>query len=454
MFNMFTLPEDWHQRSADERLAFRWDYMVDGIGIDFESPETEALYKERATLLRDAIELKKAPARVPVFPSVQAYYLNHAGLTMRDFVLDIENTIDAFVDFNVEFQPDAFALIDGLSGLATDALGSKLWLMPGIDLPDDSMWQFVEGEHMTADEYPLFLSDPSDFLVRKFLPRTCSVLEPLANLLDLKYLHYPSTAAVMFSTPEFAEIGRILSKAGDDYMETQMSLYIASSRLQAAGFPLMYGGTATAPFDTLGNTLRGTRGILTDMYRHPDELIEACERFVPVSIDLGLMSANATGNPCVIFGLHKGADGFMSTAQFEKFYWPSLKKVILAFIEEGLTPIMFAEGSYDQRLEVIADLPKGKCVWWFDQTDMRRAKEILGETSCIMGNVPASVMAAGTPDEVKTYCKDIVDVAGEGGGLILSNGAGIDQTTPERIRAMIDFTKEYGTKQFSEKILK
>ena len=51
------------------------------------------------------------------------------------------------------------------------------------------------------------------------------------------------------------------------------------------------------------------------------------------------------------FPLHKGADGFMSLKQFETFYWPSLKKVILGLINEGIMSSLFAEGSYTFALD-------------------------------------------------------------------------------------------------------
>jgi hypothetical protein len=72
--------------------------------------------------------------------------------------------------------------------------------------------------------------------------------------------------------------------------------------------------------------------------------------------------------------LHKGADGFMSDKHFQTFYWPTLKKVIMGLINEGFVPLLFTEGGYNSRLEVISDLLKGKTVWWFENTDIARAK--------------------------------------------------------------------------------
>ena len=161
-------------------------------------------------------------------------------------------------------------------------------------------------------------------------------------------------------------------------------------------------------------------------------------------INMAVSGARASGRPLVFIPLHKGSDGFMSDEQYQRFYWPTLKKVILDLIDEGLIPVVFAEGGYNSRLEIIRGLPQGKVVWRFDDTDMARAKEILGDSACIYGNVPAALLTTGTADEVRAYCKKLIDVAGKGGGFILSSGAVIDMAKPENVRAMIEFTKEYG----------
>ena len=153
---------------------------------------------------------------------------------------------------------------------------------------------------------------------------------------------------------------------------------------------------------------------------------------------------NASGSPLTFIPLHKGADGFMSEEQFLTFYWPTLKELCMGLINEGVVPLLFAEGGYNTRLNIVKDLPRGAAVWWFDQTDMARAKEILGDTACICGNVPASLICIGTPGEVREYCRKLIEVAGKGGSFILTSGAFMDQGNPDNMRAMMEAAKEYG----------
>jgi uroporphyrinogen-III decarboxylase len=58
--------------------------------------------------------------------------------------------------------------------------------------------------------------------------------------------------------------------------------------------------------------------------------------------------------------------------------------------------------------------------------------------------VPISVLATGTPDDVRACCKKLIDYVGRDGGYILDSSAGLDDAKTENVRAMFDFTKEYG----------
>jgi uroporphyrinogen-III decarboxylase len=135
----------------------------------------------------------------------------------------------------------------------------------------------------------------------------------------------------------------------------------------------------------------------------------------------------------------------MSEEQFKTFYWPTLRRVSLALIEQGFLVRMFAEGSYESRLELIRDLPRGRVIWYFDRTDMAKAKDALGDLYCLMGNVPVSLIHSGTPAEVEACCRRLIETAGKGGGYILTTGASLDRHGKiENVRAMLKAVKEFG----------
>jgi uroporphyrinogen-III decarboxylase len=249
---------------------------------------------------------------------------------------------------------------------------------------------------------------------------------------------------IPYGLPPVQNTFKALFEAGAEALKWITVMGGVDGELATLGFPNILGGFTKAPFDTIGDTLRGTNGIIMDMYRQPDKLLKALEVITPIMIGMGLGSAQQTGNPVIFMPLHKGADGFMSDEQFKTFYWPTLKAVIEGLIEGGCIPFIAAEGGYNSRLEVIGDIPKGKTIWMFDQTDMVKAKEIIGDTLCLWGNIPSTMLKIGSPEEVKDYAKKLIDTAGKGGGFIMANGAFFDHAKPENIKAMIEFTKEYG----------
>ena len=128
----------------------------------------------------------------------------------------------------------------------------------------------------------------------------------------------------------------------------------------------------------VADTLRGTRAIMLDMYRQPDKVEKAVERLTPICIKQAVRGAATSGIPTCFMPLHKGADGFMSDAQFKRFYWPTLKAVILGLAEEGIVAFPFCEGSYNTRIEYLKELPKASSFWLFDRTDLVKVKEAIG----------------------------------------------------------------------------
>jgi uroporphyrinogen-III decarboxylase len=442
------MDDTWKVMTPDERLAHRLDNYVNMPGFQFASPEAEALYRERTTIIRDAFEMK-VPARVPVFPSEGFFAILNAGLTMKDALYEYEKVAQATLAYCREFQPDAwFGALALVPGRCFDILDYKLYDWPGHGLPDTLIYQMLEGEYVVSGEYRELAADPTNFFLHKYLPRCFGALEPLAKLPlfpSIQEMPLTPVALLPFGMPDVQQALQKLMEAGNEAMRWMGVMGALGAQVRAMGVADWAGSAAKAPFDMIGDTMRGTHPLMTDLFRRPDLVIETCQRLVPAMVEMGVSNCNATGVPLVFIPLHKGADGFMSKAQFKKFYWPTLKAVIEGLVAEGCIPVLFAEGGYNQRLEIIAaESPQGKCIWWFDQTDMRRAKEVLGGVCCIAGNVSTALMAAGTPDEVKAYIKDLIEAAGKDGGFILTNGCGIDNAKPENVKAMMEAGLEYG----------
>ncbi len=433
--------------SPDEKEEAMFNSWLSPQGVEFASPEAEKLYKERVTRVKHAVQLKKIPDRVPVFSIVNFFPAYYVGLTPHDMMYDYEKLTMAIGKFVMDFEPDANpgAFFAG-SGRLFEILDVKLYAWPGHGVPPENTYQCIESEYMMADEYDALIQDPSHFWNSTYLPRICGALEPLRMLQSPTNVQEGSFGSYVmpFAMPDVQAAYKTLFEAGAETMKWMGAVSGFSHEMAAAGFPGFLGGLSKAPFDVIGDTLRGTKGVMVDMYRQPAKLLQALEVITPIMINMGVSMARMNGNPLVFMPLHKGADGFLSDEQFKTFYWPTLRKVFMGLIDEGCIPFPFVEGGYNSRLEVIRDVPKGKTAWTFDLTDMARAKEILGDVACISGNVSSSLLITGTPEQVKERCRELIETCAPGGGYIMANGAAIDKVRPENLKAMIDYTKEYG----------
>lgn len=443
--------ETRHGPSADQKYEERFRAWMSPANVPFANPEVEKSYRHRVQLIKDAVELKK-PDRIPVCPVIGFFPAKYAGITAQETMYDYEKVRAAWKKYHQDFLPDSLAtcMMASPGNKVFEILDYRLYRWPGHGTPPDTPYQCVEGEYMREDEYDALIRDPSAYWMRFYMPRIFGALEGwglLAPFTDLVEMPFTSPFLVPIGMPQVQRSFEALLEAGRAAVEWLQAVGAIDAEIMGTlGLPSVIGGITKAPFDTLGDTLRGTRGIMLDIYRRPGKLLEAMEKLVPVAVEMGVRTATVTGNPMVFIPLHKGADGFLSRENFAKFYWPTLKAVLLGLIDEGLVPWLFVEGSYNQRLDFLADpeLPRGRIVWMFDQTDMVRVKEVLGGVACFAGNVPVTMLKAGTPEEVRQYVRDLIEKVGQDGGFILTTGGVVDDAEPENFRAMIEAGKEYG----------
>ena len=411
----------------------------------------EEMLEERKKRFQDAIALR-VPDRVPIwFQDASFFPARYTGMTFREAMYDSDKIFAAYKKTFLDFEPDFFfnpghAL--HTPGKALETLDCKQILVPGqAGISENHSFQFIEGEYMQRSEYDEFLNDPSGFTIQKFLPRVFGAMKSFESLpsimnLLLGYFGMPTIGGMVSddlitSMEKFCEAARAIQEHG-----AKAGNFI--NEMADLGIPLACGAITLAPFDLIGDTMRGLRGVLMDMYRQPDRLLAAIDKVTPLMTTGAIAQCEASGNPGVFIPLHKGSDGFMSLKQFETFYWPSLKKMMLDLIDHGLIPCPFFEGDHTQRLEYYADLPKGKILGFFDCTDIYKAKEIIGGTMCMSGFMPLSVLQTGTEDDVKAEAKRLIDVLGKDGGYVMGPKTAMDEADPHLVKVWFDFTKEYG----------
>jgi hypothetical protein len=416
----------------------------------FASQEAERAYTQRATRILDAIQLR-VPDRVPFWLQDHCYFpCRYAGITNQEAIYHMDTWFEINKKTFLDFEPDMFfdpSWVVRTSGQTQEALGTLNMKWPGHGVPHDHPHQFVEKEYMHADEYDEFIHHFEDFNIRTWWPRNYAALEALQTLPPLHLLtgygRLTSTCEV-FARPEIVRAFSALQAAGVEAAKWSAAARAFSKEMNALGFPKFIGSAAPAPFDVISDLYRGMRGSMLDMFRQPDNLLKAMDMLMPRVIEMGIGGAKHSGLPGVFTALHRGSDGFMSSEQFETFYWPYLKQLVLAFINQGLTPCVFFEGDHTSRLKYYAELPKGKVLGFFDATDMHKAKEIIGDTICISGMMPVSLLQIGPAEKIKAYAKKLIDTVGKGGGFIMAPRSVMDYADPKYVKVWADFTIEYG----------
>ena len=438
--------KDRAEMTPQEKRDWRLKGWLNNWGNKFHNAEVEKNYKTRVQRLIDVYNVTE-PDRVPVSLPVGNLPLKMFGVTAYEAMYEPEKAMWATGKFNEKYadELDTAAGFFYSPGQVLDLLDYKLYAWPGHGIAKDGTnWQFIEGEYMTADEYDDLILDPSDFWIRTYMPRICGALEPMrffqpfTNITENVHV----SQFMPLAMPQMQQMLQKLLEVGKEYQKLMQVMMKAG--MGGTSLAFMGGGFAKAPFDTLGDTLRGTSAIMKDMFRRPEKVLKALDVLADLQISTVLKSPNIERLTTVMYPLHKGADGWMSQKQFDTFYWPSLKKVMDAFIHEGLIQVMFAEGSFNTRLAHIDQFPKGSVVWYFDRTDMSLAKKILGKKYCLEGNVPSSMIVTGHPKDVKEYCRQLIEEVGKGGGFILAAGSVSDNPKLENLQAMMAAVKEYG----------
>jgi len=393
--------------------------------------DMEALYGERLNRYVTAMRNEK-PDRIPIRPFVAEFTAKYAGYTCQEVTHDYDKAFAAACKCAADFDWDAVVgnMVYVWTGL-TQAIELTYYGVPGIDIPPDTGFQYREPPEeeafMKPDEYGELADDPTRFLYEVWLPRVSTAVsargEPTSYENNLSFLKGGMAMLSYFNA--FGPQGERLRK------ETGTVSAIA--------------GILKAPLDIIADKLRGYIGLTMDLIERPDEVRAACEALMPHLLHIALSGADPDKNVPITIWMHRGCVPFVSLKHFDQIYWPTLKPIVEAIWAQGHQVLFYAEGDWNAHLQSFAELPDRSIVYHVDRGDIFEVHKAIGHKFCISGGIPNYLLTIGKPDEVRDYCKKVIDgVAGDGGyimdaGAIVQNDAKVDN-----IRAMTDFTREYG----------
>jgi hypothetical protein len=219
-----------------------------------------------------------------------------------------------------------------------------------------------------------------------------------------------------------------------------------NARLRAeSGTVSAISGILKAPMDIIADKLRGYLGLVDDLHERPGKVLAACEALLPHLLHVARSTADPVRRVPVGYWMHRGGVPFVSPDVFKNIYWATVKPIIEELWADGIQTLFYAEGKWDRHLESFAELPEQSIVYHVDQGDIAKAHKVLGHKFCISGGISNVLLAHGSPDDVRRQCKYVIDTAARDGGYIMDASAIVQNDAKvENIKAMTDFTRDYG----------
>lgn len=372
-------------------------------------------YAKKVERTMKAIKMEKVD-KIPFSYNGPAYVAKRAGLTMAEFVSDFDKATDASIKFCLE-HPGVDSIHSPI--FTTEAL-PMLWdaevKVPGRDLPADELWQMHEYERMDMDDYEKIVKYGYEAWWDEFV----------------KSLNV-----------DWATMGRY-QQAMPKTLQRMVS---------EAGVPVMNGaGTCGGPIEGFCGA-RTLMNFFMDIMEEPELVKAAMDKAFEVQFRNYLAMLDMVPQIPGVFngawvGGWRAAPNMLSHDAFMEFCWPYIEKYILATLERNITPVLHFDSNWLNEMETLKTLPEKSIILMLDgATPIRKAKEILGDHMCILGDVPSTITAYGTAEESYNYVSKLIDDIGPSTGLIISTGCDAPlNAKDENIDAIIQATLDYHVK--------
>jgi len=361
------------------------------------------LFNEHLNRLIKAVALEK-PDRVPVCHDADNVAALLKGLKLKDFCTDPVYAHKMALEGILELGGGQFDACHQPVNLP-QFLGF-MWLsdmkLPGRELRDNEIWQLDEKPLMTEEDYDFILDKGWNAFVGMYAKTR------------LKDDIFEAFQTMMAISPEIIK------------------------NIKDAGIvPITEGAAALPPVESFF-AARSMTSMMRDLFRFPDKVEAACDVVMEETLET-LEEILKSQAPFAVFtGGTRTTPEFLSPKLWERFYFKYQKGIAEKIIEAGSVVYFHMDGRWDLGLEYFREFPKGKCIFACDGlTDIYKVKEILGESMCVMGDVPPSLLALGDPHEVYAYCSKLIREIGPSGFILGPGCVAPANAKPENIKAML-----------------
>jgi len=188
--------------------------------------------------------------------------------------------------------------------------------------------------------------------------------------------------------------------------------------------------------------LRGTEMMLREVLKDKENVRKLLEIALDSLIVWGTAVAHAGADIIMISDPVSSGD-MVSPKLYEEWSLPYTRQLCRAVKKTGVNVFMHICGDTMDRLEMLA-ATEVDGLSLDSKVDFGVARERLGPEYLLIGNVdPTDPLTLGSPDQVYSQCKRVIDQAGRDGHLILSAGCLVPEETPPRnLEAMIQAARD------------
>lgn len=399
----------------------------------------------RSNRIQAAVALN-TPDRVPFMPTMNNYYALEYGVTIQDAMTDPACLMQPLQRFLDSYDPDLLysPCFFPIAPMEFSGYTAARWPGTFYNLPPNTPYQYIDKQYLEDEDWDDFMKDPTRFIMKRILPQKHTAFQGI-ELLDMHALCGQAIYSLAgLGIPSVKNALMNMIKTGELVLENLGKVMQLNMMAIEHGFPVFGAATGMCPFDDFADQVRGLLTTCMDIVTDPELVCEAIDRWGDVIIPNAITNAKMQHAQYLFIPLHCGTDDFMSLANYQKCYWPGLKRMIMAAIDAEITPVVLCEGKYYTRLETIADVPKGKVIYVFENTDFAEAKRVLGDVACIGGGMPTEYLMRGDKQRVIDETKRIIDICAPGGGFIMSNSLALDQVKTENMDAWKETVFTYG----------
>lgn len=382
------------------------------------------LAAERVRLFRDAANFKKVD-RIPHLSAAVTWKIFDAGHTLDEAMTDfgvMERCVRHFLD---TYQVDAMLDIGIRNQFnVTEAFGGGgyyYYTPESVGIKDHA--------HCTPDTLEEYLDDPGKYIWEKILP------EKYGEEWNKKTLD-------------------IWKKTFSEYIAYTKFILHMSSVARKYGLPPMapnnpMKGAIQFGIEELMANLLGIKQLSIAMRRGPDKLESFISRWDAEHIDPLIEKIKSGKGPdykyCFDASIIMLAQNILNPKQFERFYWPSLSRLLDAYADKKMNVRVFCEGSIGRFSEYFKDYPKGTLTFHLEQDDPFELREKLPNVA-IMGGMTTELLANAAKEECLAYTKRLCDELGAEGGFIFSENKMLsyrNDARRENMLAVCNFLNEY-----------